>query len=164
MIGFLRHAKGTGQAPDAPLADASAAALTPGGRALGGAIGQRAPDARARQIAAPFAAAADPPTGADARRRSRAPGAIPADGWGLAAARRVAPPSARPFGGDTRCARTAPGAATARAPGTRFVIHRQRLRVLLGRCRRPVSAPLCRAMPRTAAFSAVGAKIQEVGV
>lgn len=105
MIYFLRHAEGTGQAPEAPLAPeghAAARALVPTLEGLAINAVWSSPYARARETVAPFAAAAGLPIHEDDRLSERRHGPVPDGMWGEEARQLFADPNAAPFGGESR--------------------------------------------------------------
>lgn len=160
MIWFLRHADGTGQAPEAPLSE-------PGRRAADGIVARlerlgitrivSSPYARARETVAPFAAAAGLSIAEDARLREREHGAVPQGGWDAEAEALFADFEAQPYGGESLADVSRRGHAAiaeVAASGERPLIatHGLWLSVVLSAFGRELSIPIWRAMPRPALF------------
>lgn len=165
MIYFLRHAIGTGHAPETPLAPeghAAARALVPQLEGLGIDTVWSSPYARARETVAPFVAKAALPIREDGRLSERRHGPVPEGMWGEEVRQLYADPDAAPFGGESRNDLIARAkrlvADIAAEPGTALVgCHGFWLATYLSTKGAPATEAFWRAIKRPALF-AVGAE------
>lgn len=160
MICFLRHADGTGQAPEAPLSDAgqrAADAAVPLLSAFGIKSVWTSPYLRARQTVRPFAEEGGFDLRVDERLREREHGAVPPGGWDDEAEQLFSDREARPHGGESIAdvaARSSDTIAEIRAASDRPLLATRGfwLSVALARYGRLLNIASWRAMPRPALF------------
>ncbi|MEM8759033.1 MAG: histidine phosphatase family protein [Pseudomonadota bacterium] len=170
MIWFLRHADGTGQAPDAPLSpegQCAALAIVPALQSLDITRIVSSPYARARETVEPFAEAARLTIHTDPRLREREHGAVPPGGWDREAEMMFADLDAAPFGGESLAdvaerGQLAVAEIIAAGDGALIVTHGLWLSVILSAYGRPLDIPSWRAMPCPALFELSDARAREL--